>query len=145
MVVDKFRSVQKITKPILKKFCKTDTQNHRQTHIHTAPPVEVPPELKNGIIWKIFRLPYPSPHFFLETILWIFPDLHRRHPPPHFGNGVFIFDAWEWGFFFLKKMPQSGIQIGHLSKGGYISSSICTTVDSVVPAWSLILSMNKKE
>ena len=42
MVVDKFRSVQKITKPILKifkKFCKTDRQ--------TGSPVEVPPELKN--------------------------------------------------------------------------------------------------
>ena len=30
MVADKFRSVQKIMKPILKKFCKTDTQT--ETH-----------------------------------------------------------------------------------------------------------------
>ena len=44
MVVDKFQSVQKITKPILKffkKFCKANR--------HTWSPVEVPPELKKFI------------------------------------------------------------------------------------------------
>ena len=46
MVVDKFRSVQKITKPILKKFCKTDRQTDTQTDTQTGSPVEVPPELK---------------------------------------------------------------------------------------------------
>ena len=46
MVVDKFRSVQKMTKPILKIFKKLIKQTHTHTHTQTGPPVEVPPELK---------------------------------------------------------------------------------------------------
>ena len=47
MVVDKFRSVQKITKPILKFSKSFVKQTDRQTDTQTGSPVEVPPELKN--------------------------------------------------------------------------------------------------
>ena len=51
MVVDKFQSVQKITKPILKKFVVWRVL--QGGHVDdvtwwTAPPIEVPPELKKN-------------------------------------------------------------------------------------------------
>ena len=70
MIIDKFRSVQKFTKPILKifkKFCKTDRQTYTQTDRKTGSPVEVPPELKKCKNISKFALFADSTLNFMQT------------------------------------------------------------------------------